>query len=445
MDDEFELVSDFESELRKAWFVELLFWRPSALNDQEMAMFFPKRDGKWSIQTKEAIKKFGAKGLDLNQNWALVSQNWCCPACKRSKVEIFRLSNRNILLAKLEEHHDHVREYVGRRARKLLGENWVKEAHPGSAVIMSELETMASSFSPDLVCSECNAADGKAKLILKAEIPSHFSFAPSEIKKFITPAANADHQIDIVRLKETWALCKRSFQSRMSLLDQTLQLMFSGVLNREPGTRSLKYAQMQLEPEVQLYSAFIRETSHDERSRELKLLAEEFLARSVQQDSSVISPKIRPVLGKAITPSDSEYLGYCDQVSPRRWKQVAEDWCCPICNRKKRETIRKSNSGKWTGGVRELIEAVEEVNDTSVRARRRLFPGFSHEFMMSGSTIELVCSDCSEVSSRLKQRERGITDISLTKSDIRECIIHIQPNAAHCVDWDKATLRALSN
>ena len=110
MDDEFELVSDFESESRKAWFVELLFWRPSALNDQEMAMFFPKRDGKWSIQTKEAIKKFGAKGLDLNQNWALVSQNWCCPACKRSKVEIFRLSNRNILLAKLEEHHDHVRE-----------------------------------------------------------------------------------------------------------------------------------------------------------------------------------------------------------------------------------------------------------------------------------------------------------------------------------------------
>ena len=55
----------------KAWFAELLFWRPSKLSDEDMQLHFGDWDGKWSEQTKAAIQRFGAKGLDLNDSWAL--------------------------------------------------------------------------------------------------------------------------------------------------------------------------------------------------------------------------------------------------------------------------------------------------------------------------------------------------------------------------------------
>jgi len=200
MTDDFDIEELFDETPKRAWFVELCFWRPSALNDEEMELFFRDRDGRWSTQTKNAIKKFNAKGLDLNQNWALVEQNWRCPGCARYKGEIFRLSSRGILLAKIEEHHDHLRDYVGKRARELFGERWLAEARPGSGPQTDTLEELVSSFRPELVCSECNTADGKAKIILNGKIPKYFSFSPSEISQFIIASPNSDHQIDVTKL-----------------------------------------------------------------------------------------------------------------------------------------------------------------------------------------------------------------------------------------------------
>jgi hypothetical protein len=109
-----------------AWFANLLFWRPSNLSDEQMQLHFSEWDGRWSNQTKRALERFGAKGLDLNENWSLCAPYWTCPACRRSKNEIFRLSKRGILLAKLELHHDHLRDRIWHRARKLFGEKWLE-------------------------------------------------------------------------------------------------------------------------------------------------------------------------------------------------------------------------------------------------------------------------------------------------------------------------------
>lgn len=77
--DDFGIEPDFHKEPNRLWLVELAFWRPSALTDEEMESSFADRDGRWSGQTKAALLKHSAKGLDLNQNWALVEQNWSCP------------------------------------------------------------------------------------------------------------------------------------------------------------------------------------------------------------------------------------------------------------------------------------------------------------------------------------------------------------------------------
>lgn len=75
------------------WSEVLVFPHPARLNDIAMDYYFHSYDGKWSEQTKRAMKELGAKGLELNSNWALESQVWSCRGCGRHKREIFRKSS----------------------------------------------------------------------------------------------------------------------------------------------------------------------------------------------------------------------------------------------------------------------------------------------------------------------------------------------------------------
>jgi len=443
--DDFDIEPDFDEGPSRLWLVELAFWRPSVLTDDEMESFFPDRDGRWSRQTKTAVERHRANGLDLNQNWALVEQNWFCPVCRRSKVDIFRLSGRGILLANLEEHHDHLRDYVGHRARSLFGDRWAAELPPGCAEITDTVKHLVSGFSRELVCSECNAADGKAKLMMKDVIPSFFSFSPDEIRTFIEPVPNADHRINEERVKRTWRTCEVSVKARTDLIDQSLQMIHAGKLRRERGTSSYRRAQRQFDPQFQLYKAFIHESDRDQRGRELTQMTDEFLARSIQKDSPILAPRTTKTIPVAVGPTDAEYAAYCDAVSPRRWRETDEDWSCPVCNREKRELLRKSGSGKWTGGIRDLVQPIPETDPIAIKHRRRTLPGFSHGFVIQGSQSTFICSDCAGVTAHMKSRRRDLTDIFLGLDDLKSCIRNVTAHAPHDVDWDEAARRAQTN
>jgi rubredoxin len=442
--DDFDIEPDFDEEPSRLWLVELAFWRPSALTDDEMESFFPDRDGRWSGQTRAALLKHAAKGLDLNQNWALVEQSWFCPVCRRSKVDIFRLSGRGILLANLEEHHDHLRDYVGSRARSLFGDRWGAELPPGCAEIADTVKHLVSSFSRELVCSECNAADGKAKLMMKDVIPSYFSFSPAEIRTFIEPVPNADHRINEERVKGTWHTCEASVKARTDLIDQTLHMIHASELHRERGTSSYRRAQRQFDPQFQLYKAFLKESDRDQRGRELIQMTDEFLARSVQKDSPVLTPRIKAI-SAAVGPTNAEYAAYCDAVSPRRWHEAGKDWSCPICHREKRQLLRKSGSGKWTGGIRDSVQPIPETDPIAIEHRRQTLPGFSHAFVIRGSQSTSICSDCAEVTSQMKSRRRDLTDLYLGLDDLKSCIRNVTAHAPHDVDWEEAARHAQAN
>ncbi|MGM5034956.1 hypothetical protein [Tardiphaga sp. 803_E3_N1_3] len=443
--EDFDFAPDFEDKESRLWSVNLSFWRPSELTDEEMEAFFGDRDGKWSRQTKAAMARHGAKGLDLNQSWALTVQYWSCPVCHRFKPDIFRLSNRGILLANLEEHHDHFRDYVGHRGRELFGAGWVLELPPGSSTIVDAIENLASTFSRELVCSECNAADGKAKLALNDRIPSYFSFAPTEIRGFIESAPNTDHRVDFDKVEATWRKCEPALKARVELVDQTLHMMRSGLLRRERGGPSIQQTWKHFQPQFQLYTEFLRASDRDERGAELRRSISEFLARSVQKDSNVLAPKPQAKRARAVGPTDEEYASYCDPVSSKRWQLAKEDWHCPICERTKRQIVRKSGSGRWAGGIRNLSEAIEETCEANRSARRNTLPGFTHAFIMRGPTAFELCSDCADVIPQLKARRRDIADITLTRTDIQASILSLQAHASHVVDWDEAANRAIAN
>lgn len=76
--------------------------------DVEVAALARGHDGRWSEQTKRLLTASGTSLLDLNSNWASTWIGWACPCCRREKPQICRLSEGNVLLCRLELHHDHI-------------------------------------------------------------------------------------------------------------------------------------------------------------------------------------------------------------------------------------------------------------------------------------------------------------------------------------------------
>jgi rubredoxin len=428
-----------------AWFANLLFWRPSRLSDEQMQIHFSGRDGRWSVQTKRALGRFKAKGLDLNENWALCAPFWSCPTCRRSKDNIFRLSKRGILLAKLELHHDHQRDGVYRRAQELFGSDWRETIPKTSIGILDQIRDITSRFDQCLLCSECNAADGKVKARFRSEIDSRFTFTAMEIGAFVRARATQDHEIDYAKALKLWQAEKDNFLARIDLIDVLLTHVKSGRLARDylgvSGARDIgsAFASSSL-----LAHSFSQETKDTERAALLWNFGAEFLGRSTQRDSAKLQLTDAP--GRpAVLPTDDEYAAYVDPVSGKRWQATPEDWTCPVCGRGKRQILRKSKSGKWTGGVRSHVGCTLETDTHAISNRRRLFPDFRNDLFVKDTTAVTVCSDCAGIGAALGQRDQSIRDPYLGIDDRRACISLSHPNGAHEIDFDVARQRAVAN
>jgi rubredoxin len=428
-----------------AWFANLLFWRPSRLSDEQMQTHFNGRDGRWSLGTKRALGRLNAKGLDLNENWALCAPFWSCPACRRSKDDIFRLSKRGILLAKLELHHDHLRDGVCHRAQELFGKDWRETIPKTSFRILDQIRDITSRFDHCLLCSECNAADGKVKARFRSEIDSRFTFTAIEIGGFVRARAAQDHQIDYAKAFELWQAEKDNFLARIDLIDVLLTHVKIGRLAHdylgEPGARDISSA---FTSSSLLAEAFARDTKDTERAALLWNFGVEFLGRSTQRDSAKLPPTDAP--GRLpVLPTDDEYAAYVDPVSGKRWQATPEDWACPVCERRKRQILRKSKGGKWTGGVRSHVECTLETDTLAVSNRRRLFPDFPNDLFVKDETALTLCSDCAGIGAALGQRDQSIRDPYLGIEDRRATISLSHPNGAHQIDFDVARQRAIAN
>jgi hypothetical protein len=113
-------------------------------------------------------------GAHCHNIYQTLPLDWRCPGCDRSRFEVLRWT---MLFPKLPSrhegwaggfhvHHDHGPEHLGGPAR----------------------------FERTVVCEQCNSADATAKRRLK--LPTWFSFAPSEIRRFVRPTAHGFHEVD---------------------------------------------------------------------------------------------------------------------------------------------------------------------------------------------------------------------------------------------------------
>ena len=138
---------------------------------------------KMRIPTEEDYRAFD--GAHCHAIWTRLTDEWRCPACRRSKFEVLRWAKRhpNQLahpgaepyldwLAAFASHHDHA------------SDTW----RPGHTA-------RSPRFPETTICDQCNVADGTAKL--KLGLPSTWSFSPEEIGRFVTSTPHAKHAIDL--------------------------------------------------------------------------------------------------------------------------------------------------------------------------------------------------------------------------------------------------------
>jgi rubredoxin len=426
-----------------AWFdITLRLANIVDLSDDEMQAHFWALDGRWSKQTKSLIERHGAKGLSLNSNWALVRQNWTCPCCGRDKPSVVRLGPNGILLARLDLHHDHIADWVSRAFDFRTGQT--RKLTPEEIHVPVAARNLAERFSPVLVCNDCNAADGAAKLNTSNQIDPYFSFSPQEIREFISVSRNAPHIVDPEKAHAIWIGKRPEFEARKSLIDQLVRVTMHGSLRRMRSIDETRGADAWIRMEQRaLYKAI--DAQPDKRTALVNY--ENFIIRSTLNDGAGLTAAKRKTRPSA-SPTDAEFVEIDADVSSicRPWREAPQGWICACCGRSKREICRKSNAGKWTARIFRHSEYSIESDYTAVELRRAIYPMFVTTPIVGDAIQFSICQDCTLISTQLKAGHPEISDhFYLSLADLRDSIVSQSANQNHEVNLSVALERVADN
>lgn len=413
---------------------------PRFLDEAGLARWFPHLDGKWTDQTKALLAHFGTTRLDLNWNWFETPVDWRCGCCGRGKPEIVRRTEDGVLLAHLHLHHDHMREHLGGLMNDRLGTPWAKDLPASSRLADEPMRALVVRFRDTMVCDGCNTAEGEAKKALG--LPRHFSFAPSEIARFVRARANAMNEIDVEEARRAWLAVKAEYESRLAFADVLVDRLASGLFATERAPNSLPL--FRYSPLAEFLSRHARD---DAPARDLQAwgygfwgdLAERSLSRDAVGKSR--RPRRRP---QVRPPTDEEFAAF-EARPARAWELTPPDWLCPCCGRGKRAILRRSNSARWFGQIRILDGADFETDAENLAFRRALYPDHLGTPVVAGLWRRYVCSDCCDVISDLQRSRPDLGRLELTLDDIRDCLGEIRDNEKTDIDLERATEKAEAN
>ncbi|PCI43277.1 MAG: hypothetical protein COB49_12525 [Alphaproteobacteria bacterium] len=155
--------------------------------------------------TKSIEQCTGPEEPRLNKTWFSTPTDWNCPVCKRHKTELIRPDNSGALFASLEDHHDHISNYIKDHSRQII-----KDRRPDNNIngdeghfLKRRITPFLERFKRTLICGDCNSADSAAKNILN-DVCKYFSFSPKDIAKFIEVTPNCAHKIIQAKVTEVY-------------------------------------------------------------------------------------------------------------------------------------------------------------------------------------------------------------------------------------------------
>lgn len=403
-------------------------------SDAQLAHFLPSFDGRWSAQTREILKASGSSKLELNGSWAATPTDWTCPVCRRGKPEIARLTPAGVVLCQLDNHHDHLGDegvrILWRGQEKPKDRDRIDALHSAVQACMA----LAERFHATLVCNDCNAADGAAKSALSGQVDPDFSFAPSEIARFIRAAPNRPHDVDIAAALAVWLEVADDLRDRLAFMKVMADRIAAGRHTREGSGYRPDHKAMLLTDVVG--------AALDDRWK-VERLPGSVAKRSIQRDGFASSAKASPRRRVAI-PSAADLERFTAGARPGEfWHAPDPEWRCACCDRSRLEMLRQSpKSLLWTAGAhRRRVFSVEARQD-ALWARN----GWYDQGLTYGDhEIVWVCKDCRQIITDAKQTGQHLTDDCLSVADIRSLLVSAKPHERPEYDRQAAAERARNN
>lgn len=309
-------------------------------------------DGVMSPQTLMLIEEFSASGVDMTVGWSWTPMDWICPACERCKADIVRLNSKRQLMCRLVEHHDHMKDLLEKEFAAACKASDQMVADEFGKRFASRAAQMVSAYDNAFICDDCNTADAKAKLAVSAD--SNFSFSPGEIRRFVKSERSKPHSIKVEIASAIWREHIPTFELRLKVAKRIAEIA---------ATNTHWYQELPLDQRAEVIRTraanFSTVTFGHEWMYELtgKPRVQDGIFRRGKQSKP----------GQYPTEKDIEYIAKV--TSAKSWNAVPEEWKCPVCDRSKKETVRKSKvawvfllsepgffgSPKWRQGGNEKI------------------------------------------------------------------------------------------
>lgn len=294
-------------------------------------------DGVKSAGSRRIIEKHGDRPFEMNSNWICSAQDWVCPCCGRSKIDVSRVGAKEQILAKLVIHHDHMGEVMEEEFRaSFVGEGIETPQIEGQRLV----ECMGNAFAAYeevLICEDCNNADANAKKLVGA--PRYFSFSIGQMRQFIRATPNESHVIDEEEAKRVWSQAKPAYELRMRLIREVAHAAATDSHWYEPYKRTAIAVPM---------IGYDRRVGVGRLTEWMSIddLCEALGRQAKLHDANLAKWRTtKAKIGKPLPPNFLALLQSSEHLA-KKWDGVSDEWRCPVCARSKYELVYVGEQGK---------------------------------------------------------------------------------------------------
>jgi rubredoxin len=320
-----------------------------------------------SSLTLALMDRLKAQDVRLNKWWVCTSTTWTCPCCDRDKAAIARLDSQGALCGELHSHYDHLGDYF----REVVNSSEVIDPNE-KALIIQRLCYALSLFPRTIICPDCNALEGQAKVLLKAE--SCFTFSPGEIQQFVVMQDNKV-SLNEESLRRVFKQSQSDFLWRQGYGHHLIRLF-----HRHPNHAFHDWTEKAVSTRA---DTILRNYKIEGTPSTLHEMVS-IMGERNQQKSSGDHWRREPlkINKQPITPQDKmELLSH--ETRSRHWRKVGEHWHCPLCERSKDGCLKWNKHGQLSFTVGKIEVYLNEQDTTTVEWQ--------------------VCSDCQSHYRHLKQ------------------------------------------
>jgi rubredoxin len=323
--------------------------------------------------------------FEMNSNWVSSPQDWRCPCCGRSKLQISRVGQHGQILAKSVVHHDHMGEVLRQAFNIQFVAAGTNLEQVDGLELVRRMSLAFAAYDEVLVCEDCNNADAHAKRLV--EIPRDFSFSIGQIRTFIAARDHQPHVIDAEKVRRAWIAAEAAYKLRMRIVAAVAKAAATDRHWYEPNGKP-----------CERYPVLGSEGRQDPCI--LDWFSTNTVVDALGAKTKVSAPnmrKWRTVTKKPSKTLPANYLALLlsDHFSALRWNMVEDNWRCPTCRRAKHEVVYIEKKGNVSMHLHEITSRAAAWNQ-----------------------VGLICNHCSSTLMSLKWELATYTDEALGIYDI---------------------------